>query len=172
MAMDREFEVIKPELIQSNIFKLIGDDWMLVCAGNLNKYNMMTASWGCCGVLWNKPIAISFIRPQRYTYEFVEKNEIFTLNFFDKTHRKLLNLLGTKSGRDIEKMKQPDLDAVESTHGGVYFKQARIVLECRKIYYDDLKPELFLSSDIEKMYPSKDYHRFYIGEILKSMIRP
>jgi flavin reductase (DIM6/NTAB) family NADH-FMN oxidoreductase RutF len=81
MVMEDRFKIIEPEQIRENIFKLIGDDWMLICAGNIKNYNMMTASWGTCGILWNKPVAVIFIRPQRYTHEFTEKNEYFTLNF-------------------------------------------------------------------------------------------
>jgi flavin reductase (DIM6/NTAB) family NADH-FMN oxidoreductase RutF len=158
-----------PYKLNESIFKLIGKDWMLVCAGAAEKYNMMTASWGTCGILWNKPIAIAFIRPQRYTYEFVEKHDYFTLNFFDPSFKKTLNLLGTESGRDINKMEVSGIDPVASPLGSVYFKQARIVLECRKLYFDNIKPEQFLDSDIHKMYPNKDYHRFYIGEILNAM---
>jgi len=155
--------------LNESIFKLIGKDWMLVCAGNTEKYNMMTASWGTCGILWNKPIAIAFIRPQRYTYEFIEKHDYFTLNFFDSSFRKTLNLLGTESGRDINKMEVSGLDPITTPSGSVYFKQARIILECRKLYFDNIKPELFLDKDIHKMYPNKDYHRFYIGEIMNAM---
>lgn len=158
-----------PYKLNESIFKLIGKDWMLVCAGNNEKYNMMTASWGTCGILWNKPIAIAFIRPQRYTYEFIEKHDFFTLNFFDPSYKNILNLLGTESGRDINKMEVSGIDPVSSPSGSVYFKQARIVLECRKLYFDNIKPELFLNKDIHKMYPNKDYHRFYIGEIMNAI---
>ena len=157
---------INPEFLQDNLFKLTGKDWMLICAGNIDKYNMMTASWGSFGVLWNKHIAMIFIRPTRYTYQFVESNNYFTLNFFDNTHRDLLNLMGAKSGREINKMNHPGLDANKTSLGNVYFRQARIVLECKKIYADYIKPEMFLDSKIEKLYPKKDYHRFFIGEIL------
>jgi flavin reductase (DIM6/NTAB) family NADH-FMN oxidoreductase RutF len=109
MVMEDRFKIIEPEQIRENIFKLIGDDWMLICAGNIKNYNMMTASWGTCGILWNKPVAVIFIRPQRYTHEFTEKNEYFTLNFFDETYRRHLNLLGTKSGREIIKWTNLDL---------------------------------------------------------------
>ncbi len=157
--------------LNESIFKLLDQDWMLVCAGTPGNYNMMTASWGTCGILWNKPIATAYIRPQRYTYEFVEKHDIFTLNFFDESFRKTLNLLGTESGRDMDKMKVDGLDALPSTQGSVYFKQARIALECRKIYCDDIKPENFLDKGIHNMYPEKDYHRFYIGEIIHAITK-
>jgi flavin reductase (DIM6/NTAB) family NADH-FMN oxidoreductase RutF len=167
----KNFKLIKPEEIQDNIFKLIGSDWMLVAAGNMQMYNMMTASWGFCGVLWNKPMAAIFIRPQRYTLEFTESNERFTLNFFDEYYRETLQAMGKISGRDSDKMNVEGLQAVATSMGGVYFQQARLVLECKKMYYDDLNPSQFLNPDIEKLYPRSDYHRFYFAEILNSMVR-
>lgn len=164
--MINDFEQIKAADIDENLIKLIGDDWMLVCAGDIKQYNMMTASWGCAGVLWNKPIAISFIRPQRLTYEFVEKSGYYTLSFFGEEQRSLLNVMGTRSGREMNKMQVDGLEALETPSGNVAFTEAKLILECRKIYQDDIKPELFLSPEIHQRYPSKDYHRFYIGEIV------
>jgi flavin reductase (DIM6/NTAB) family NADH-FMN oxidoreductase RutF len=166
MNMHDLFDTIKPEEIQENIFKLIGNDWMLVCAGTAIHYNMMTASWGAAGILWRKPIAIAFIRPQRYTTLFLEENPGYTLNFFDEKHRDIMNLCGSKSGREIDKMNIEGLETLETPSGNLIFKQSKLVLECRKIYYDDIKPEFFLSFDIEKIYAKKDYHRFFIGEII------
>ncbi len=166
--MQKDFEETDPYRLNESIFKLIGKDWMLIAAGTKDSYNMMTASWGTCGILWNKPIAVIFVRPQRYTFDFLEKNEFFTINFFDESFRETLNLLGTKSGREIKKMETGNLEAVESENGTIYFQQARLVLECKKIYFDDIKPELFADPSIHKMYPSKDYHRMYIGEIVNA----
>ncbi len=164
-----KFNRLDPYTLNESIFRLIGKDWMLVSAGTPENFNMMTASWGTCGILWNKPIAIAFIRPQRYTYEFVEKHEVFTLSFFDESFRKTLNVLGTKSGREMDKMNMEGLTPLATPSGSVGFKEARITLECRKLYFDDIKPELFLDEKIHSMYPSKDYHRFYIGEIMEVM---
>lgn len=165
------FDSISPHDIDDNIFKLIGTDWMLICAGTAGNYNMMTASWGTAGYLWKKPVAFVFVRPQRHTYSFMEKNASFTINFFDKASRDVLNICGTQSGRDIDKMNLPGLTPTESSRGSILFEEARLVLECRKIYYDDIKPEFFLAFDVEKIYPSKDYHRFYVGEIINAWRR-
>lgn len=160
---------INPLEINESIFKLIGTDWMLLCAGTPQKYNMMTASWGNCGILWNKPIATVFIRPQRYTFGFAEEHDFFTLSFFDEKHRDMLQVMGSQSGRDISKMQYPGLDAFATPSGSVAFKQARLILECKKLYADDIKPGHFIDPSIEKHYPRQDYHRFYIGEILTAM---
>lgn len=165
ITMKELFENILPESIEENVFKLIGSDWMLICAGTPDHYNMMTAAWGFAGVLWKKHVAVVFVRPQRHTLLFLEEQPSFTLNFFNDEHRDLLNLCGTKSGRDINKMAIKGLDVVETERGNLGFRQARMILECRKLYQDDINPAQFLAFEQEKIYPQKDYHRFYIGEI-------
>lgn len=170
--MEKFFNNIRPEDITDNIFKLIGKDWMLITAGTKDNYNMMTASWGCAGVLWRKPVVIVFIRPQRYTYEFIERQAYFSVSFFTEQHREILNLCGTTTGRDLNKMNVDGLNAIETTNGVICFEEAKMVLECRKIYFDDINPEFFQAFDIEKIYPAKDYHRFYIGEILDLWEKP
>ena len=152
--------------IDENVFKLIGSDWMLLTAGMGKSFNMMTASWGGMGVLWNKPVTYIFVRPTRYTYEFIEKNKTYSLSFFDEKYRKALNLCGTKSGRDIDKVKESGLTPVVSENGIVHFKEAKLVLECTKLYYQDIDPAHFLDPAINKLYDN-DYHRMYIGQIIK-----
>jgi len=156
----------KPDLnmFNENVFKLIGEDWMLVTSGNVNSFNTMTASWGGMGILWNKPVSYIFIRPTRHTYGFIEKNDTYTLSFFSEKYRKALTLCGTKSGRDIDKAKEAGITPEETENGTVYFKEARLVFECRKLYFHDIDPSHFLDGSIQKMYDN-DYHRMYVGEI-------
>jgi flavin reductase (DIM6/NTAB) family NADH-FMN oxidoreductase RutF len=156
--------------IDENVFKLIGADWMLITSGNMTSFNTMTASWGGMGVLWNRPVTYIFIRPTRYTREFVEKNDTYTLSFFSDKYRKALTLCGTKSGRDTDKPKNAGITPEETKSGNVYFKEAKLVLECRKLYFQDIDPSNFLDSSISKMYDN-DYHRMYIGEITKIIKR-
>ncbi len=157
---------IDPYLIKDNPFKLIGADWMLLTAGTLKSFNTMTASWGTLGELWHKKVAYCYVRPQRYTYEFMEKNDTYTLSFFDEKYRDILKLCGTKSGRDIDKISGIGLTPVKTESGSVYFEEARLVLECKKIYYQDIDPTKFLDPGIDNEY-SNDYHRAYIGEIIR-----
>jgi len=166
-----KFISVPPENVSDNVFKLIGKDWMLITAGDIRTYNMMTASWGGMGVIWNKQIVICYIRPQRFTYDFVEKNEYFTLSFFNEAYRGVLNHLGTSSGRNVNKMQTAGLTALKSGNNSVYFSEARLVFECRKIYYDDITPLHFLDNSIDKLYPYQDYHRMYFGEITLCMIK-
>jgi flavin reductase (DIM6/NTAB) family NADH-FMN oxidoreductase RutF len=164
--MESKFISISPYDLKDNIFKLIDKDWMLVTAGNLEHFNTMTASWGHMGIMWNMPVAIAFIRPQRYTYSFMNKNAYYTLSFFSEKYRKALQFCGTKSGRDYDKIKETGLSPLETESGNVYFKEASLVIECEKIYQDDLKKENFLSADlVKKHYPIDDFHRFYMGLI-------
>lgn len=164
-----DHRIIKPEEIEDNVFKLIGDEWMLVTAGNKESFNMMTASWGGLGVLWNKNVCFIFIRPTRYTYGFIEKSNTYTLSFFDQKYKHVLNLCGTKSGRDCDKVKETGISPAETKSGSIYFKEARLVIECRKIYYQDLEPAHFLDPGIATNYPGKDYHRMYVGEIISGL---
>ena len=131
----------------------------------------MTASWGGVGVLWNKDIAFCVIRPGRYTYKFIEKADTFTLSFFTGEYKKALTFCGTHSGRDCDKAKETGLTAAETENGSVFFSEARLVLECKKIYFDDFNPVNFLDPEIDEHYPKKDYHRMFFGEIINVYIK-
>ena len=107
-----KFIEIDPQELTDNVFKLIGRDWMLITAGDERRCNTMTASWGGLGVQWNANVAVSFVRPSRYTYEFLEKGKYYTLSFFDSGYRRALQLCGSKSGRDTDKIKEAELTPV------------------------------------------------------------
>ncbi|MCX7671613.1 MAG: flavin reductase, partial [Anaerolineae bacterium] len=132
--MTTPFIEILPEQINDNPFKLIGRDWMLIAAGSLASFNMMTASWGALGELWGRRVAFCFVRPHRYTFRFMEQATHFTLNFFDETYRHVLDFCGNHSGRDVDKAQATGLTPLAGTEGAVYFAQARLVFECRKLY--------------------------------------
>jgi flavin reductase (DIM6/NTAB) family NADH-FMN oxidoreductase RutF len=172
MMIETLFNTRRPEELPDNFFRLINDDWMLITAGNAGNYNTMTASWGTTGILWNRPIAICFIRPHRYTFQFAEQQDCYTLSFFDEEHRHILDYCGAHSGRDINKAKHTGLQPLETGLGNVTFSQARLVLECRKLYADFIKAENFVIQDIiPKFYPQTDFHKFYIGEIGQCYIK-
>ena len=169
--MPDEFRRADPYKLKDNVFKLIDLDWMLVTAGTPVRWNTMTASWGGLGVLWNRPVAFAFVRPTRYTYEFMEASERFTLSFFPKKYRKALIFCGSKSGRDCDKAKETGLEPVSPFKDAVTFKQAWLALVCRKLYTTDLDPARFLDPKIDENYPKKDYHRVYIGEITRCLVK-
>jgi len=159
------FQTIDPYTLEGNIFKMLDKDWMLLTAGNSEAYNTMTASWGGFGILWNRTICFTFIRPQRYTFEFAERNDQFTLSFFNGNYRKALNHLGTVSGRNRDKISESGLVPYILPSGSVGFEEAGLIFDCRKIYFNDLQSEHFLDPRIESLYKNQDYHRMYIGEI-------
>jgi len=160
------FKQIPPQNLE-NVFKLIGQDWMLVCAGD----NAMTASWGCMGVLWNKPVCTVFIRPQRHTYTMTESNDRLALAFFDESYRTALRHFGTKSGRDEDKFAATGLTRAHHANGTLYPAEARMVIFCRKLYSDMLRKEAMLDPTLLSHYPADDFHRMYICEIEEVWIK-
>lgn len=171
LIMQVDFEKISPEQIADNVFQQIGQDWMLITAGKDKNFNFMTASWGGLGILWNKPVCFCFIRPERHTRKFMEENEIFTVSFFPPEYRDELMFCGTSSGRDTDKVAKTGFTPVISQNNAVYFEEARLVVECKKIYYQDIDPKNFLDESIKNNYPQKDYHRMYVGEIINCLIK-
>lgn len=165
------FREIRPEEIDKNIFKLIGNEWMLITAGNGSKLNTMTASWGGFGVMWNKNVAFIVIRQSRYTKEFVDKSDSFSLTFFDKNFKKQLGYLGSVSGRDEDKITKLDLP-VEYSDETPYFANANMAVFCKKLYAQEYKPEYFIDTNLTaECYPKGDYHTLYIAEISKVLVR-
>lgn len=153
-----------------NAFDLIGKDWMLISSADGDRVNTMTASWGSMGVLWNKDVCTVYIRPQRYTYEFVEKSDMLTLSFFNEKYRDALKLCGRVSGRDCDKMKMAGLTSAFVDKAPVIC-EADMVLVCRKLYSDDLRAERFVSQEPLVNYKNGDFHRFYVCEIQKVLRR-
>ena len=164
------FQEISCSQLKDNPFTLIGKDWMLVTAGTEEKYHTMTASWGGVGFLWNKNVAFTFIRPQRYTLEFVDQNEYYTLSFYGEEMRKALSFCGSKSGRDYDKARETGLVPVFDEKAP-YFEQARLVLVCRKLYKQDFSPACFIDQPLDSTYKDKDYHKMFIGEIVKVLVK-
>nr|WP_297180277.1 flavin reductase [uncultured Agathobaculum sp.] len=160
------FTKINIEKQSFNPFDLIGKQWLLISAGNEQKWNTMTASWGGVGVIWGKPSATCYIRQSRYTKEFVDNEEYFTLSFLQDGHRDQLNLLGTKSGRDMDKMHDSGLTPV-FVDGQPTFAEAELVLVCRKRCKSDIAPgDILHQQTLDSFYATPDYHTMYIGEIV------
>ncbi len=152
--------------IKENPVSLIADGWGLVTAGNEEKFNTMTVSWGAVGEIWGKDAVFIFIRPQRYTFEFLEKEEIFTLSFYGEEYKKALGFCGKTSGRDADKVAECGF-APLFTDGGVTFEEAKYTIVCRKMASQFMDPNGFEDAAIENNYANKDYHKVYVGEILK-----
>jgi len=143
--------------------------WMLLTSGDFatGKFNTMTVGWGSIGTMWGRPFVQVVVRPTRYTYEFMEGYDTFTLSAFPREYRKALQHLGTRSGRKEDKIDAAGLTPIASTEvKAPGFDEAELIIECRKIYWDDMNAGHFLDGRIEKNYPQKDYHRIYFGKIL------
>ena len=165
--------LVKTDLkeLNNNVFSLIGNQWMLVTAGTEKSFNTMTASWGGLGVLWNKYVATIYIRPQRYTLEFINKNDFFTLSFFDDSYKDILRYCGAHSGKDVDKVKNSGLEPIVTETGAIIFRQANLTFECKKIYSDQIKEKNIIDDTFTSLiYPEKDYHKIFIGEIVNCMI--
>ena len=122
--------------------------------------------------MWNYPVAVAVIRPQRFTYEFTEREDKLTLSFLGEEYRKALSYCGTHSGRDEDKIANAGLSVAFTESDTPAIAQARLVLECKKLYVSDLKAENFLDQTIiERWYPEKDFHRAYVLQILKAYIK-
>ena len=163
---------IKAEELNINPFTKISNDWMVLSAGTKeNGYNAMLCSWGHMGAIWQNggglPSVVIYIRPSRYTKEFVDREDFFTLSFFDEKYKKGMTYLGTHSGRNEDKIANAGFTP-EFTDGTTYLKEANMVFVCRKLYSATLKEEDFHSKKIlDECYPDKDFHDMYIAEITK-----
>lgn len=164
----QEFKKMPWESLNDNVIRLIGIDWMLITAGTMeNGFNMMTASWGSLGWLWEKPVSIIFVRPQRYTYQFTENESYYTVSFFEEKYRGILREMGAVSGRDFDKISGSGLTPMPTENGSIAFREAKLILECKKLYASNLQEENFIESALpEKVYPTKDFHKMYVGEIV------
>ena len=149
---------------------LIGDKWMLITAGTAERCNTMTASWGGLGVLWGAPAATIYLRPQRYTKEFVDREEYFTLAFFGEEQRKALTLCGSKSGREVDKVKECGFTVAQAQGGAPYFEQADLVFVCRKRMVVPMDPAA-MPQDVKEKWCENDYHIMYWGEIVETLVR-
>ena len=162
---------IDPEKLTVDAVALWDKRWFLLTSGTFDDFNMMTVSWGSIGCMWNKPFVQIVVRPQRYTFKYLEKSDSFTLCAFPEGYRPALNLLGSKSGKHGDKLSFTDLTVKKSTKvSSPSYKEANLILECRKIYYQDFNPKGFVDKRIQDNYPINDYHRVYYGEILAAFV--
>ena len=164
---NQEFTPVRPEDFDG-AFKRIGKDWMLISASDGERTNTMTASWGCIGVLWHKPVAVCFIRPTRYTHSITEESDHLSLAFFEgEEYRTALTYCGRNSGRDGDKFAASGLTPLFTEDGVPYPAEATRVLICRKLYTDEIKENGFVDPSLLSNYAAKDFHKIYVGEIVQ-----
>lgn len=153
---------MKPEL---NTLQIFNKDWALVTAGDKQSFNTMTIGWGGLGTLWSKPVATVYVKPCRYTHGFMERNDYFTVSFFDGKYKKELGVLGTKSGRDCDKVALSGLTP-RFLPNGVTFCEACTTLVCKKIYRQDLDLNAMPQDAVDRYYQGEAPHTMYIGEVV------
>ncbi len=145
------------------------NEWLLLTSGDFQTgdFNAMTIAWGSLGCMWSRPFAQVVVRPTRHTFQYMEQYNTFTLCAFAPQQRPALKLLGSRSGRDGDKITASGLTPIAASHiAAPTFAEAILTLECKKLYWHDFEPNHFLDPDLEKNYPRQDYHRVYYGEIL------
>lgn len=162
---------ISADKIPGNIIKMLSEDWMLITAGNSAKFNTMTASWGGLGVLYNKPVAICFINPARYTYQFMENEDTYTLTFYTEAYREALNYCGNVSGRDTDKIKGSGLTPIVTPDGSMAFSQAWMIIECRKLVSQSISPDAINDKTEKEKRSTQPMHKMYIGEIINVWVK-
>ena len=145
-----------------NIFQ---KDWALVTAGTMDNYNTRTIGWGGLGTLWRKPVCTVYVKPCRYTHSFMDANDYFTVSFFSDEYRGALSVLGTKSGRDGDKVAEVGFTAV-ATGESVTFKEAKTTLLCKKIYRQDMCLDSMPAEAVEKYYTEEAPHTMFVGEVI------
>lgn len=165
------FKSVLPNQLEGNVIKMISEDWMLVTAGTKDKFNTMTASWGALGYLYNKPVAVCFISPSRYTYEFMESSDTYTLTFFTEDFREVLKYCGSVSGRQEDKIKGSRLSPLELKSGAMAFKQAKIIIECKKLLSQQLDAQAIHDKEVKEKRSKSPMHKMYIGEIINVWIK-
>ena len=162
------FKSINIKDFNENIFKIISEECMLVTSGSKEKFNTMTASWGFAGFMWRKPVVNIVIRPQRYTKEFLDSNEYFTLSFYGE-NKSIHSVCGSKSGREVDKVKECGLTPIFDNNS-VYFDEARLVIVCKKMYVQQMSEDCVIDESIKQNY-NNDYHISYIGEITDILVK-
>lgn len=149
-----------------NPFEKFYQHWALVTAGNKDNFNTMTVAWGSMGTVWSRPIVTIYIKPCRYTYNFLNENDYFTVSFYDEKYKKEMSILGTKSGKDIDKVALTSLTPVE-VNGSMSFAEANCTIVLKKIYYQDMDINQMPSAVVDRYYTEELPHRMYIGEVVE-----
>lgn len=163
---EKLFSKITFDQLPGNLNTYIRDEWFLLTGGTPESYNSMTAGWGGTGILWGKPVAFVFVHTNRFTYQFMEQKDIFTMSFMDRDARPALaNIFGRKSGRDTDKVSEAGFTPIATPEGGVSYQQARLIIVCKRIVKVPLTQDL-ITGDIGFKYAENTFHSQYIGEII------
>lgn len=165
------FKEIDINELYLNPFTKIGKDWMLITAKHNDKINTMTASWGGLGFMWGKNVAYTVIRPQRYTKQFIDNNDYFSLCFFNNDYKKTLSYLGSVSGKDENKIENSKLSILQYNDIPLFY-ESKLVLICKKLYMQEIEKDCFIDKSLNNLwYKNNDYHTLYISEITNVFVK-
>lgn len=156
---------------ETDIVSVFDKKWALLTAGDKDSFNTMTVSWGGMGTIWGKPVVTVYVRTSRYTHEFMDREGYFTVSFYPEEYKKTLGVLGSKSGRDMDKMNDSGLTAKEAA-GTMTFEEAEVTLVCKKLFMQRLDPSNIIDKDVCKFYENDAPHDMYIGEIIDIIKKP
>lgn len=167
------YRKIDADKLPGNIIKMLTNDWMLVTAGDDSKFNMMTASWGGIGVLWGKPVTFCFINPARYTFQFMEKGDNYTLSFYTEVYRDALQYCGSVSGKDVDKIAGSGLTPITLPSGAKAFGEAWLIIECKKILGQQISKDAVFDENAKENWSAdgKQFHKIFAGEILNIWVK-
>lgn len=176
MNFDQLFKQISPEDISDNVFTLVGKDFYAITAGKKDHYNSMIGSGGGLGMLFKKPSTWCVVRSDRYTLEMILEEQTYTLSYFPDEHKKQMFFLGSKSGRDSEKMKDVGLTSIETPSGNISFEEARLIIECKLTQLTTPNLDDFYTQEakdyLEEAYQEpSDYRKYLFGEITHAWIK-
>jgi flavin reductase (DIM6/NTAB) family NADH-FMN oxidoreductase RutF len=163
-----QMRIIDPRELELRPIQQLLDDWMLLSAGDFDRksWNAMTVAWGFIGAMWRRPVAITPVRSTRFTTDFMEHYDTWTLTAFPEAFRQDLQLLGTRSGRDGDKVGESALTPIAATQiASPTYREAILSIECRTVYWNDISPDHMRDGSLDALYDN-DYHRMYYGEIL------
>jgi len=175
-SFDELFKKIEPTEINENVFKLVGQDFTVITAGDELHYNSMTASYGGWGQLFDNPVTWCFLRANRYTLEVMKECHTYTMSYFDDEYKEQVLFFGSKTGKDTDKMKETTLTMVQTPSGNTSYKEARLIIECELMEITSVKPDDFYSQKgkdfvIEGYNDAKDYHKLVFGNITNVWVR-
>lgn len=175
-SFDELFTNIPATDIKDNVFKLVGQDYTVITAGNDSLYNSMTASYGGWGQLFDKPTTWCFLRANRYTLEVIKKEQTYTMSYFADNYKDQVLFFGSKTGRNSEKMKENTLTKVSTPSGNISYKEARLIIECKLIQVTSVNPDDFYTEEgrrfvVDASKESNEYHKVVFGEITNVWIK-
>ncbi len=164
------YRQIAPDKIPGNIVKLLSDA-MLITSGTSEQTNVMTASWGGLGRLWEKPVTFCFLNPTRYSVQTMDKGDTYTISFYTEAYRDAVMYCGSVSGRDTDKIKGSGLTPVKTPSGATAFAEAWMIIECKKIVAQPISSDAVIDKNLPEEWRKDGYHKMYIGEILNVWVK-